>query len=99
MAWATTNLFFLLCWTPIVHGKFLPEIRTAWLFRDVLPALAIASTLVLLSRQIAWPLASRLVSTLGLGSLALLVIAAALLVHFETRQLVLDLLRKIGKYA
>src|SRR5882672_156041 len=59
MAWATTNLFFLLCWTPIVHGKVLPEIRTTWLFRDVFPALAIASTLVLLSGQIAWPLASR----------------------------------------
>jgi hypothetical protein len=99
MAWAATNLFFLLFWTPVVHAKFLPEIRTAWLLRDVFPALAIASTLVLLSRQIAWPLASRVVSTLGLSSLALLVIAAALLVHFETRRLVLDLLRKIGTHA
>jgi len=99
MAWAATNLFFLLFWTPVVHGKFLPEIRAAWLFRDVLPALAIAAALVLASRQIAWPLASRVVSALGLGSLALLVTAAALLVHFETRQLVLDLLRKIGKHA
>lgn len=99
IAWAATNLFFLLCWTPIVHGKFLPEIRMTWLFRDVFPALAIASALVLLSRQIAWPLASRVASALGLFSLAFLVIAAALFVHFETRQLVLDLLRKIVKYA
>jgi hypothetical protein len=99
MAWAATNLFFLLFWTPVVHGKFLPEIRAAWLFRDVFPAFAIAAALVLLSRQIAWPLASRAVSALALGSLALLVIAAALLVHFETRQVLLDLLRKIGKRA
>ena len=99
MAWAATNLIFLLFWTPVVHGKFLPEIRTAWLFRDVFPALAIAAALALASRQIAWPLASRVVSTLALGSLALLVTAAALFVHFETRQLVLDLLKKIGKHA
>jgi len=99
IAWATTNLFFLLCWTPIVHGKFLPEIRMTWLFRDVFPALAIASALVLLSRQIAWPLGSRVASALGLFSLACLVIAVALFVHFETRQLVLGLLRKIGKHA
>ena len=99
MAWAATNLIFLLFWTPVVHGKFLPEIRWAWLFRDVFPALAIAAALVLASRQIAWPLEARGVSTLALGSLALLVTAAALLVRFETRQLVLDLLRKIGKHA
>ena len=99
MAWAITNLFFLLFWTPIVHGKFLPEIRSAWLLRDVFPGLAIAAALFLLSRQVAWPLASRVVSALALSSLALLVVAAALLVHFETRQLVLDVLRKIGKHA
>src|SRR5256885_664248 len=99
MAWAITNLFFLLFWTPIVHGKFLPEIRTAWLLRDVFPALAIAAALVFLSRPVAWPPASRVVSALALSSVALLVIAAALLVHFETRRLVLDLLRKIGKHA
>jgi O-antigen/teichoic acid export membrane protein len=99
MAWTATNLFFLLFWTPIVHRKFLPEIRTTWLFRDVFPALAIASALVVLSREVAWPLASRVASMLGLFSLAFLVVAAALFVHFETRQLVLDLLRKIRKYA
>src|SRR6266487_1602875 len=99
MAWAVTNLLFLLLWTPVVHGKFLPEIRAAWLLRDVFPALAIAAALFLLSRQFAWPLASRVVSALALSSLALLAVAAALLVHFETRQLVLGLLRKIGKHA
>ena len=99
MAWAATNLVFLLFWTPVVHGKFLPEIRWAWLFRDVFPALGIAAALALLSQQIAWPLASRLVSALALSSLALLATAAALLVHVETRRLALDLLRKIGKHA
>ena len=97
--WASTNLFFLIGWTPIVHGRFLPEIRATWLLRDVFPAIAIASIPVLLSQQVIWPLASRMVSAAGLISLASLVIAAALLVHLETRRLVLDLLRKIGKHA
>jgi O-antigen/teichoic acid export membrane protein len=99
IAWATTNLLFLLFWTPVVHGRFLPEIRTAWLFRDVFPALSIAAGVVLLSRLAAWPLASRTASLLSLVSLAVLIVAAALSVHPETRQLVLGPLRKIGKHA
>ena len=33
--WASTNLLFFLCWTPIVHRRFVPGVHAQWLAHDV----------------------------------------------------------------
>ena len=96
-AWAAINLLFLFCWTPVVHNRFLPEIRTSWLFRDVAPSLIFSALLCLVAQKISWPLASRLVMLLNLGGLVLGLIAASLYVHQETRQMIQTYLRKLAE--
>ncbi|WP_232788433.1 lipopolysaccharide biosynthesis protein [Macromonas nakdongensis] len=46
----TTNMLFLLAWSPIVHKKFIPYLQWRWLFLDIIPpTIAIASLLLLSS--------------------------------------------------
>jgi O-antigen/teichoic acid export membrane protein len=99
VTWAATNLLFLLLWTPIVHGKFAPEIRTAWLVRDVAPAFLIAAAAVLISDLVSWPLESRAASLLGLVTMAVVLVVATLLVYPETRPMVAAWMRKAGSRA
>ncbi|HZF19035.1 MAG TPA: oligosaccharide flippase family protein [Burkholderiales bacterium] len=99
VTWAATNLLFLLFWTPIVHGKFVPEIRTAWLVRDVAPAFLIAAAAVLISGLVSWPLESRAASLLGLVTMAVVLVVATLLVYPDTRPMVAGWMRRAGSRA
>ena len=92
---AIINLIFLLCWTPVVHNKFLPEIRATWLFRDVFPSLFIAALLYFVGQEITWPLTSRPIMLLILVAMVSGMIATSLYVHRETRQMIQIIVRKI----
>ncbi len=44
--WALTNGLFFVCWTPLVHRKFIPGLHRQWLVQDVLKVLAFPIFLV-----------------------------------------------------
>jgi O-antigen/teichoic acid export membrane protein len=42
IAWFTFRSISFICWTPIVHQKFLPHFHMNWLIRDIAPIVLIA---------------------------------------------------------
>ncbi|HQQ63000.1 MAG TPA: oligosaccharide flippase family protein [Pseudomonadales bacterium] len=77
--WLIINSAYFLCWTPLVHAKFLPGLHFSWLCRDVFRILlpsAFSCFLVLFSMNFS---VNRIVSFFQLvGSFACVVIASAI---------------------
>ena len=98
ITWAATNLFFLIFWTRVVHKKFLPEITNSWLIKDIFPAACVGALLVIIARQIDWPISSRLNSFSGLAALVVVTMGLTLLIHQETRKMMSSYLKGILRF-
>ena len=68
--WASTNLLFFFCWTPIVHRRFLPGLHRSWLVNDVLKVLA----LPIAATPFFWLMRELVLERTGWGSLIVAVI-------------------------
>ena len=47
IAWFCFRLIWFLCWTPIIHRRFVPGFHLTWMLKDVLPIVATTSGLAL----------------------------------------------------
>src|SRR5262249_34872230 len=68
MVWFAANLFYLLCWTALVHARFAPGLHWGWLGRSV-SLVGLPAALILISaRALALPwYESRVVDLLSLA--------------------------------
>lgn len=79
VVWTATMLVYLLLWSPVVHGRFAPALRTAWLTRDIVPMVGASGAAALgLALLLRWP-ANRFGAAAELGGAWLAVAAAAAL--------------------
>lgn len=48
IAWFSFRTLWFLWWTPIVHSRFVPGFHLKWMFKDILPIIAVLSSVALL---------------------------------------------------
>lgn len=86
------NLFFLLFWVPIVHGRLMPQVVWQWPLRDILP-IALAALLITWIVSLLLPTdTSRLLNTLFVLASALLSGFIAFIAGSKTRFFIKDTL-------
>lgn len=83
--WLAFRVFSFLAWVPFVHHVFVPGMHWRWLFKDVLPPVAISLLAVLLLQNLvpASHEASRLAQFLSLAGTLMVATLAALAVSFH----------------